>query len=106
MWPVALAAALGQMAGKSVLYLGGRGLLHLPLRRMRERIEAATMRLAGAQGSGLTVLTASAVAGVPPFYAVSVAAGVLRLRFARFFAVGLAGRVVRFAAVLVLPRLL
>lgn len=104
-WPVALAAALGQMAAKSLLYLGGRGLLRLPLRKMRPRIEAATARLASAEGGGLAVVTASAVAGVPPFYAISVAAGVVNMRFARFFAVGLAGRLVRFAAVFVVPRL-
>ena len=50
-------------------------------------------------------MTASAVTGLPPFYAISVAAGVLRLRFVLFFALGLAGRTLRFAAVFVVPRL-
>lgn len=104
-WPVALAAALGQMAAKSLLYLAGRGLLRLPMRAMRERIQAATARLAAAESGSMAVVTTSAVTGIPPFYAISVAAGVLHLRFARFFAVGLAGRVVRFAAVVALPRL-
>lgn len=104
-WPVALAAALGQMAAKSLLYLGGRGLLRLPLRGTRARIEAATARLATAESGSLAVLSASAVAGFPPFYAISVAAGVVHMRFARFFAVGLAGRLVRFAAVFAVPRL-
>ena len=104
-WPVAIAAALGQMAAKSLLYLAGRGLLRLPHPRMKERIEAATARLANAEHGSMAVVTASAVTGIPPFYAISVAAGVLRLRFARFFALGLAGRIVRFAAVFVVPRL-
>ena len=105
-WPVALAAALGQMAAKSLLYLGGRGLLRLPMGKTRARIEAATARLATAEGRGLAIVTTSAVVGVPPFYAISVAAGVVRLRFAPFLALGLTGRLVRFAAVFVLPRLL
>jgi membrane protein YqaA with SNARE-associated domain len=103
--PVVLAAALGQMAAKSLLYLGGRGLLRLPLRTLRARVESATARLAGAERGSLAVLAGSAVAGIPPFYAVSVAAGVTRMRFGRFFAVGLTGRLLRFAAVFLVPRL-
>jgi membrane protein YqaA with SNARE-associated domain len=104
-WPVALAAALGQMAAKSLLYLGGRGLLRLPTGKTSARIEAATARLATAERRSLAIVTTSAVVGVPPFYAISVAAGVVRLRFAPFLALGLTGRLVRFAAVFVLPRL-
>lgn len=104
-WPIAIAAALGQMAAKSLLYLAGRGLLRLPTSRAKEKIEAATARLARAEHGSLALVTASALTGLPPFYAISVAAGVLRLHFARFFALGLAGRTVRFAAVVLVPRL-
>jgi membrane protein YqaA with SNARE-associated domain len=103
--PVAAAAALGQMAAKSLLYLAGRGLLKLPLRRASDRIRDVTARLARAQCGAMTLVGASAVTGIPPFYGVSVAAGVLRLRFGRFFAVGCCGRFLRFAAIFILPRL-
>jgi membrane protein YqaA with SNARE-associated domain len=96
-WPVALAAALGQMTAKSLLYFAGRGVVRLPLCRMAQRIEAASARLAASPHGSLAVVTASAVTGVPPFYATSVAAGVLRVRFTSFLAVGLAGRLLRFA---------
>lgn len=102
--PVALAACLGQMAAKSLLYLAGRGLVGLPMGRVQE-IAAATARLARAEGGAMTLVLTSALTGLPPFYAISLAAGVLRLRFLPFFAFGFGGRLARFAAVFLLPRL-
>jgi membrane protein YqaA with SNARE-associated domain len=43
--------------------------------------------------------------GVPPLYAVAVAAGTLRLGLPTFVALGFLGRLLRFAAILLLPRL-
>lgn len=105
MFPMAAAAALGQMTAKSLLYLAGRGLLKLPLQRTSDRLRKATARLAGAEGGAMTIVLLSAVTGIPPFYGVSLAAGVLRLRFGLFLFAGCSGRFVRFAAVFVLPRL-
>jgi membrane protein YqaA with SNARE-associated domain len=103
--PVAAAASLGQMAAKSLMYLAGRGLLKLPLRRTADALRDITARLAAAECGAMTLLSLSAVTGFPPFYAVSVAAGILRLRFVRFFVVGCGGRFLRFAAIFILPRL-
>jgi membrane protein YqaA with SNARE-associated domain len=106
-WGVAFAAALGQMAAKSVLYLAGRGLLRLPLRaRWARRVAAATARLRDAPSGTATVVWASAFTGIPPFYAISVAAGALRVRFPFFLGAGLVGRFTRFALVFALPRFL
>ena len=106
MLPIAAVAALGQMTAKSLLYLAGRGLLELPFKRASDRIRKATARLAGAEGGAMSIVLLSAVTGIPPFYGVSLAAGVLHLRFGRFLSVGCGGRFLRFAAVFVLPRLL
>lgn len=103
--PVALAASLGQMAAKSLLYLTGRGVLRLPLRGTSDRIRGVSARLARLDGGAMAIVLSSAVTSIPPFYAVSLAAGALRLRFGRFFAVGCAGAFLRFAAVFTLPRL-
>jgi membrane protein YqaA with SNARE-associated domain len=103
--PVVAAAAAGQMAAKSLLYLSGRGLLRLPVRRAREQVERMAARLASYRGGSSMLVLVSSVTGIPPFYGVSVAAGALRLRFLAFFAMGSAGRLVRFAVVFVLPRL-
>ena len=105
LWAVALAAALGQMAAKTALYLAGRGLLRLPLgAKATARVAAAAARLQDAACGTAAVVWASAVAGIPPFDAVSVAAGALRVRFPFFFGAGLVGRFVRFAAVCAIPR--
>jgi membrane protein YqaA with SNARE-associated domain len=105
LWGVALAAALGQMAAKSALYLAGRGLLRLPLgAKATARVTAAAARLQHAACGTAVVVWVSAVAGIPPFYAVSVAAGALRVRFPFFLGAGLVGRFVRFAAVFAIPR--
>ena len=102
--PAALAAALGQMAAKSVLYLAGRGVLTLRFGRRFPQIEALRVRLQARRTGTDSVLLASALLGVPPFYLVSVVAGALRCPFDRFFALGCCGRVARFAVLLVLAR--
>lgn len=104
--PLAVAAALGQMAAKSLLYLAGGRVLRLPLGRARPRAEDLRSRYASSRAGGLPVILASALFGVPPFYAVSVLAGAVRWRFSRFLTVGFLGRLARFGALLLLPRLL
>jgi membrane protein YqaA with SNARE-associated domain len=105
-WPVAVAAALGQMAAKSLVYLAGTGLLRWPGASRVRRLERVVARLAHAEGRALAVVLTSALTSVPPFYAVSLAAGTLKLRFAGFFAAGCAGGIVRFAVLFAAPRVL
>ncbi len=100
---VVLPAALGQMAAKGFLFLGGRGLVSLPS-RVRDRALAASARL-GTRRPPALVFT-SALTGLPPFYVVSVAAGMLGFRPGPFLLAGLAGRLLRFGAVFALPGLL
>lgn len=102
--PVVLAAALGQMTAKSLLYLTGRGLLKLPLGGKKDRIGEVAARLARAECGAMTLVLVSAVTGIPPFYGVSVGAGFLRLRFGRFLVLGCCGRMLRFAVVFMLPK--
>jgi membrane protein YqaA with SNARE-associated domain len=103
---VLLAATLGQMCGKSLLYLAGAGMLRLPSWRDTERVREAAARLGRARCGATALTVLSALTGVPPFYAVSVAAGALRLRFAAFLAAGCCAVLVRFSAVLALGGLL
>jgi membrane protein YqaA with SNARE-associated domain len=104
--PLAGAAALGQMAGKTLMYLAGRGAVRLPGARVRRALEDVRARYADRGAIGGVVLFASAAAGIPPFYIVAVAAGVMRVPAAQFIAIGLAGRVIRFGAVVLFPNLL
>jgi membrane protein YqaA with SNARE-associated domain len=106
MLPIALAAALGQMAAKSLVYFTGTGALSVPFVARNVRLGSIRARLAQAEPRALAVVLTSAVASVPPFYAVSLAAGALRLRYGGFLAAGCAGTFVRFAVLFALPRLL
>lgn len=102
---VVVAAALGQMAAKALLFLGGRGLVRLPSGH-GERALALASRLAARQGSAPALVFTSALTGLPPFYVVSVAAGLLGFRAGHFLLAGLVGRLLRFGAVFALPALL
>lgn len=103
--PVVLAASLGQMAAKALLYRTARAALPA-LKRRRPGLEEAIRRLAGHGSRASSLVLASALGGVPPFYLVSVAAGISGFRFPRFLALGLVGRTLRFSLVFLLPRLL
>lgn len=106
-WVLGLAAGFGQMVGKVVwYYLGASSLDWGWVRRRMEtpkaqaRLETWRLRtherpvLAGALVFG------SAFSGFPPFAILSVLAGQLRMQLALFFGLGLAGRWLRFTAVL------
>jgi membrane protein YqaA with SNARE-associated domain len=103
--PVTLAASLGQVAAKAVLYQAGRATFP-GLRSRGPRLAAIVRRLEGRGRRSAALVFTSALAGVPPLYAVSVVAGVTRFRFASFIVLTLAGRLLRFAVVFGLPRVL
>jgi membrane protein YqaA with SNARE-associated domain len=101
---LALLAAAGQMVAKSAWYLGGRGVVRLPTGKRRADLEAVQARVERWRSKDLLVLVSASV-GLPPFFATSILAGTLRLPFARFLVVGLAGRALRFGAVIAIPAL-
>lgn len=104
--PLALAAGLGQMIAKSLLYRAGGRLGTVSLAQLEGRVRWHAGRMAGSERGALALVLASALTGFPPFYGVSFAAGMVRLRYDRFFAVGCAASVLRFALLLSLPKLL
>ena len=104
-WGLAAAAAMGQMAGKSIFYLAGHR--STSWRWLRRREIRWTSRLArweewarGRPVARAALLLVSATSGLPPFALVSVLAGRMRLPFPTFLLAGFAARWVRFAAVL------
>jgi membrane protein YqaA with SNARE-associated domain len=106
--PLILAAASGQMLGKSVMYFAGVGALRLPSERLRRMVARVEERYRAAGKGGATlgggVILLSAVVGLPPFYVVSIACGLFRIPFAQFFVLGLFGRLVRFALIVLAPQ--
>jgi membrane protein YqaA with SNARE-associated domain len=103
--PLVVAAALGQMVGKVVMYYAGRGVLRLPSERIRTRMVALQARMEARPRAGAAVLLASATVGVPPLYVVAIACGAVRMNVVAFFVIGTVGRLVHFAAVAALPQL-
>jgi membrane protein YqaA with SNARE-associated domain len=96
---LALLVAVGQMIAKIGLYHAARGAARLGRStRLGARLDQAQALAERWRGKPLTVLFVSAVTGLPPFYLVSLLAGVLRIRLGTFVALGLVGRVLRFVA--------
>ena len=90
------------MVGKSVLFLGGGRLTpsRLEARLARWRLDGRTRR------ARAPLIGISAFTGLPPFYLVSIAAPALGVSFRTFLAVGLAGRLLRFGALVALPQVI
>jgi membrane protein YqaA with SNARE-associated domain len=98
---------LGQMIAKAILYHVGRGAITMPwLLRAKEKIHKASESLHRHEKGADAVVLLSAITGFPPFYAVSVAAGMLNMSFWTFMAIGTFGRILRFSVVFYLPRYL
>jgi len=93
--------SVGQMVGKSVLFLTGGRVARSALegRLARWRLDGRTHRAGG------PLIGMSAFLGLPPFYLVSVAAPALGVRFRTFLVMGLAGRLLRFGLLVSLPEL-
>lgn len=106
--PLIVAAATGQMLGKSIMYYAGVGALRLPSERLRRTVARVEARYRSAGKGGATfgggIILLSAVVGLPPFYVVSIACGLFRIPFAQFLVLGLLGRLVRFAVIVLAPQ--
>ena len=97
---LALIVAVGQMIAKIGLYYTARGATELGRRtRLAAKLERAQLLVARWRGKPLTLLFLSAVTGLPPFYLVSLLAGILGIRFGAFLLLGLLGRAIRFVAI-------
>ena len=101
---LALLVALGQMIAKSVIYRASLGAAHFSERRAKKlaaKLERARALAERHRAKPLGVTFLSASLGLPPFYVVSILAGILQVRFRAFFAVGFAGRLLRFGTIAV-----
>jgi membrane protein YqaA with SNARE-associated domain len=106
-WVVALVAACGQMLGKTVWYYLGASSLHWGWVRRRvetpkaqQRLETWRVRVAERPVASGALTFLSGLAGLPPLAILAVLAGQLRMSLPLFLGLGVAGRWLRFAAVL------
>jgi membrane protein YqaA with SNARE-associated domain len=103
--PLALLAAAVHMAAKLVLFHGGDRVRRLLPPARQSALLHARARLERSPTLQSLTLFVSACAGFPPFYAITVMAGALGIRVSAFFWLGLAGRGIRFVALVLLPQL-
>lgn len=102
---VIVALTAGHVAGKVLWYWFGTLGSRVTYPRVRAWVERAQALADRHPTVGLGVTTMSAVASVPPFHMMAVAAGLVRAAPVVFFAVAFAGRLVRFAALASFPSL-
>ena len=93
-------AAAGQMIAKVVLYQGARRAATLGGEpKPNSKLARAKAMIDRWKDKPLALTFISASVGLPPFYVVSLLAGLLGIRFRAFFALGMAGRTIRFVTV-------
>ena len=102
---VALAATCGQMTAKSLIYATGRGLVRLPLRSLGNRLQKVHDGMTHHKAGVFALMFVSALTGLPPYYVVSFAAGLLETPFLPFFGAGFTGRLIRFSIFAAFPEL-
>lgn len=102
--PLALAAALGQMGGKVIVYYAGTGAVKLPGKRLQDALQRANEYIATRPKSGGSVMFLSAFIGFPPFVLLTLVAGAARMNLWLFLVIGLVGRFLRFAVIVLAPQ--
>jgi membrane protein YqaA with SNARE-associated domain len=99
-------AALGQMAAKCTMYFVARTSFKRPPQKYEAKLARARTKLdQWRYGVGFFIFASSST-GFPPFYVVSIMAGMLKLNFVTFLVFGLTGRFIRFGITLLFPQLL
>lgn len=99
---IVLAAAAGQMVAKIGLYYAGRSMIDLPRGRYKAKVETVRAKIEQWKSKPYIIYGVSSVVGLPPFYLTVLAAGAMRIRFEAFLAIGMVGRVIRFAVLVAL----
>ena len=104
---VVLAITAGQVIGKSGLYWIARRTSRPTLNgRFGEAVDRWRVVCESRHRSMQTMMTLSAVFGLPPFYLTTLAAAALGVGFARFLVAASIGRLLHFAAVALAPFLI
>lgn len=104
--PVVAIATTSHMATKTAMFVAAQRLDRALPPARRATVDRACARMGPHRRLQRATLLVSAVTGVPPFMVTTLACAALRLPLREYLAVGATGRLVRFAALMLLPRLL
>jgi membrane protein YqaA with SNARE-associated domain len=96
---LALLLSVGTMVAKIILYQTARGATQLGHGRVARGLERARSRMERWREKPLIVTFVSSITGLPPFYLVTLAAGMLEIPLWTFVGLGFVGRVIRFVTI-------
>ena len=102
--PLVVAATVGQMLGKVLMFYAGRGVGRIRNERVQRSVASLRERLETRPLAAKVVLFSSATVGLPPLYVMSVACGTLGMGILSFVAIGSVGRLIHFAVVALVPQ--
>lgn len=103
-----LAAGMGQMIAKIVMYYVGKGAFKLSKKKegkFTKAIKKYQHKMEENASAPSMLLFVSAFIGLPPFYVISILAGTFNIPFMRFFLLGSVGRIMHFAVVAFFPEI-
>jgi len=102
--PVLLLATIGQMTAKAVFFFSGMGVVKLSLKRYENKINDAMLKMQKWESKADWFIFLSSFTGFPPFYIITIVAGMIRHNFFRFFVSGFVGRLLRFGLLMLFPQ--
>lgn len=95
-YAIVIATSVGQMIAKVGLYALARWLPERLPARAKKHLDKATEKVERVRAGGWGLVFVSSLTGFPPFYVVSLAAGVVQMKLLAMLLPGLAGRLIRF----------
>ena len=98
--PLVAVFTVGTMIGKGAMYAGASALAERATPTVRAHADRAAALLRRHPVAAWPIVCLSALVGLPPFYAITIAAGVVRLGLIPFVLVGGIGRFVRFMLII------
>jgi membrane protein YqaA with SNARE-associated domain len=99
-----LAAVLGQLVGKSLLYFIGQGAIRIRSEWFQRMVARAQSKMESNPRTGGMILFTSAVLGLPPMYATTLAVGAARMNYLWFLTLTGLGRIVHYSIVVYVPQ--
>ena len=103
--PVTLLATATHMTAKVIVLITSRRADRVVPRRYQASLARTCGRLAGHRKLQIGTVFVSAITGLPPFYVVTMACGILRVSLRDYLVAGTIGRAIRFAAIVAAPHL-
>lgn len=101
---VVLVASLAHLIAKTIFYMAGQGVIHLPLQRFQKKIDAIRGKFQEHQKKPVPFLFFSVLTGMPPYTAVAILCGIFKYSFPRFLFITFFGLILKYTIVILFPQ--